>query len=149
MSPSDGLHIVPIGRVENKYDDVAKASWGKVRSFILINEKFEEALKGLADFSHIFVLGWLHLFPDDLRNRTSAFPRGDSTLPELGSFALRGARPNPISVTVCKLLKIEKNKILVEGLDLVNNTPVLDIKPYIPEYDSNSAAGLPEWAYEN
>lgn len=149
MSPSDGLHILPIGHVENKYDDLAKVSWGRVRSFILINEKFEEALKGLADFSHIFVLGWLHLFPDDLRNRTSAFPRGDSTLPELGSFALRGARPNPLSVTVCKLLKIEKNKILVEGLDLVNNTPVLDIKPYIPEYDSNSTASLPEWAYEN
>ena len=149
MSHLDGLHIVPIGRVENKHDDVTKASWAKVKSSILIHEKFVDALNGLGGFSHIFVIGWLHLFPDDLRNRMSAFPRGDSALPELGSLALRGARPNPFSVTVCKLLKVDRNSVRVEGLDLVDGTPVLDIKPYIPEYDSNSTAILPEWAYEN
>jgi tRNA (Thr-GGU) A37 N-methylase len=50
---------------------------------------------------------------------------------------------------VCKLLKVDRNSVRVEGLDLVDGTPVLDIKPYIPEYDSNSTAILPEWAYEN
>lgn len=148
MSISDSLSVAPIGYVENKHDDVTQTSWDKVKSSILIDENFTEALSGLGGFSHIFVIGWLHLLPDRLRNRTLAFPRGDLTLPELGSFALRGARPNPISVTVCKLLKIDGNNILVQGLDLVNTTPVLDIKPYIPEYDSNSSASLPDWAYE-
>ena len=148
MSDSDSLSLTPIGYVENKYDDVTQISWTKVKSSIVLHENFTETLNGLEGFSHIFVIGWLHLFPDHLRNRTAAFPRGDSMLPQLGSFALRGARPNPISVTVCKLLKIDGNNILVQGLDLVNTTPVLDIKPYIPEYDSNSSASLPDWAYE-
>lgn len=107
----------------------------------------EEALLGLADYSHIIVVGWLNLIPTGLRGRTQAYPSGDSRLPLQGSLALRGgARPNPVSVTVCRLLHIEGTTLHVEGLDLVDGTPVLDVKPYIAHYDAVSSATLPKWA---
>ena len=66
----------------------------------------------------------------------------------MGAFALRGSRPNPVSVTVCKLVAVSDNTLVVSGLDLVNGTPILDLKPYISEYDSVQGAGLPDWAYQ-
>ena len=83
---------------------------------------------------------------DDLRERRQAHPGGDDRLPLLGSFALRGARPNPLAVTVCRLRGIEGSTLRVEGLDLVDGTPVLDVKPYIAVYDAVPDAKLPRWA---
>src|SRR3989344_5347939 len=65
---------------------------------------------------------------------------------EVGIFACRcPARPNPIAITTVKLIKRNKNKIIVEGLDVLNNTPVLDIKPYWSQYDLAENAKVPEW----
>jgi len=64
-----------------------------------------------------------------------------------GALALRGgARPNPISVTVCRLHSVEGATLHFEGLDLVDGTPVLDVKPYLAPYDSEPKASIPRWA---
>ena len=137
----------PIGVVAGAGDDVARQDWSRVRSEVRLHPEHAEALLGLDAYSHVVVVGWLHQIPDALRARQQAYPAGDERLPLQGALALRGgARPNPISVTVCRLLAIEGTTLRLEGLDLVDGTPVLDVKPYVAHYDAAFAASIPRWA---
>ena len=141
------ISIPPIGVVRNGEDDVGRQDWWRVRSAIDLRPELAEALLGLDCFSHVIVVGWLDRVPPGLRERRQAHPAGDERLPLLGALALRGgARPNPLAVTVCRLLGIEGATLRVEGLDLVDGTPVLDVKPYVAAYDALSEAKLPGWA---
>jgi tRNA (adenine37-N6)-methyltransferase len=142
------ITLTPIGRVVSDERDPARADWSRVRSEVVVDgaPNLDAALLGLADYSHVIVVGWLHEIPEELRQRRQAYPSGDERYPLQGALALRGARPNPISVTVCKLLGIEGATLRLEGLDLVDGTPVLDVKPYIAFYDAEPKATLPRWA---
>jgi len=153
------IEVVPIGRVacdeRDALNDVARLDWSRVRSAIVLDEAahpgIAEALLGLEDYSHVIVVAWLDRIPEDLRARRRAYPGGDDRLPLQGSLALRGgARPNPIAVTVARLLAIditgEGATLRVEGLDLVDGTPILDVKPYIAHYDAVPKATIPKWA---
>jgi tRNA-Thr(GGU) m(6)t(6)A37 methyltransferase TsaA len=143
----EALNLTPIGAVLNGQHDVARGDWSRQRSEIRLAEEHAERLLGLADYSHVIVLGWLHEVPQELRGRPTAYPAGDERLPLQGALALRGgARPNPISFTVCRLIEIDDATLTVEGLDLVDGTPVLDVKPYIAFYDARPDATLPRWA---
>jgi len=141
------IEIRPIGVVRNGEADVGRLDWSRVRSTVELAPDLLGALLGLEDYSHVIVVGWLDRIPAELRGRRQAYPAGDERLPLQGALALRGgARPNPISVTVCRLRGIEGARIEVEGLDLVDGTPVLDVKPYIAHYDAEPKAKLPKWA---
>ena len=140
------IEIAPIGVVRSGERDVRRQDWSRVRSEVELHPELADALSGLDGFSHVIVVGWLDQIPDELRERRQAYPGGDERLPLLGSFALRGARPNPLAVTVCRLRGIEGSTLRVEGLDLVDGTPVLDVKPYIAVYDAVPDAKLPRWA---
>jgi tRNA-Thr(GGU) m(6)t(6)A37 methyltransferase TsaA len=141
------ITLEPIGSVAGAGDDVGRVDWAGVRSEIRLREGLGEALLGLADYSHVIVIGWLDRIPDELRARRRAYPAGDERYPLQGALALRGgARPNPLSVTVCRLLAVDGDTLRVEGLDLVDGTPVLDVKPYIAHYDAVPKATLPKWA---
>ena len=143
---STSITLRPIGVVRNAEADAARLDWSRVRSRIVLADGLAGALLGLADYSHVIVVGWLHQLPEAMRERRQAYPSGDDRYPLQGALALRGARPNPLSVTVCRLLKIEGATIEVEGLDLVDGTPVLDVKPYIAAYDAVPKASIPRWA---
>jgi tRNA-Thr(GGU) m(6)t(6)A37 methyltransferase TsaA len=144
---NEEIRLEPIGYVANGEPDVARQDWSRVRSEVRLREGLGAALLGLRDYSHVIVLGWLDRIPDELRARLQAYPVGDERLPLQGALALRGgARPNPISFTVCQLRGIEGDTLLLEGLDLVDGTPVLDVKPYIAYYDAVPKAKLPKWA---
>ena len=144
---NEEIHLEPIGYVANGEPDVARQDWSRVRSEVRLHEGLGAALVGLRDYLHVIVLGWLDRIPDELRARLQAYPAGDERLPLQGALALRGgARPNPISFTVCQLRGIEGDTLLLEGLDLVDGTPVLDVKPYIAYYDAVPKAKLPKWA---
>lgn len=139
--------VVPIGVVRNGESDHARQDWRGVRSRIELRADLEAALLGLAGYSHVIVIGWLHGIPHELRTRLQAYPSGDTRLPLQGALALRGgARPNPISFTVCRVRSVTGATLEVEGLDLIDGTPVLDVKPYIAFYDSEPKASLPKWA---
>ncbi len=143
----EALVITPIGRVRSRERDVRRQDWSGVRSEVELLPELGATLAGLEGFSHVIVVGWLDQIPDELRARRQAHPGGDERLPLLGALALRGgARPNPIAVTVCRLRGIEGATLRVEGLDLVDGTPVLDVKPYIAVYDAVPDAELPGWA---
>ena len=140
------IEITPIGVVRGRERDVRRQDWSRVRSEIELRPELADALVGLDGFSHVIVVGWLDQIPAELRERRQAYPGGDERLPLLGSFALRGARSNPVAVTVCRLRGIKGATLRVEGLDLVDGTPVLDVKPYIAVYDAVPEAKLPRWA---
>lgn len=143
----EALSVEPIGFVRNGERDAARQDWRGVRSRIELRADLEGALLGLADYSHVMVLGWLHEIPDELRNRVQAYPSGDTRLPIQGALALRGgARPNPVSMTVCRLRKVEGATLEVEDLDLIDGTPVIDVKPYVAFYDAVPKASIPKWA---
>ena len=143
----DPIPVVPIGSVRSDERDLRREDWSGVRSRIELRPELAAALDGLEGFSHVIVVGWLDRIPAQLRERRRAHPMGDERLPLLGALALRGgARPNPIAVSVCRLLAIAGAALELEGLDLVDGTPVLDLKPYIAVYDALPDATLPEWA---
>ena len=142
---SASITLQSIGLVRNGETDAARLDWSRVRSRIVLSDGLADALLGLSDYSHVIVVGWLHELPEAMRARHQAYPSGDERYPLQGALALRGARPNPLSVTVCRLLKIEGEIMEVEGLDLVEGTPVLDVKPYIAAYDAVSKASIPKW----
>ena len=141
------ISLSPIGIVINGEHDVARGDWSRQRSEIRLHDGFEERLLGLDDYSHVIVIGWLHEIPEELRGRPAAYPGGNDELPLQGALALRGgARPNPLSVTICELGDIHGTTLVVQGLDLVDGTPILDLKPYIAFYDARPDATLPRWA---
>jgi tRNA-Thr(GGU) m(6)t(6)A37 methyltransferase TsaA len=132
------------GRIEAIDDD-----WGKERAAIVLDEaRFSaEAVAGLGAFSHIEVVFHFHQVAEDKVQYAARHPRGNTDWPKIGIFAQRGkARPNRIGVTVCRLASIEGMRIEVEGLDAIDGTPVLDIKPYMRDFAPRGAVREPDWA---
>lgn len=139
--------VKPVGFVINniKRKQVPGYDWWGVVSRIKVDDKFSEALEGLEGYSHIIVIYWLHQ-ADAARMTLKVHPRGDKKLPLVGLFASRSPyRPNPVGEKLVRLLKRQDNILWVEGLDAIDSTPVIDIKPYIPGYDSAADATVPEW----
>lgn len=111
---------------------------------IVLREELAPALKGIEEWSHLFVVFWMH----QLAGRTcplTTHPRRRPDLPEVGVFAARGReRPNPIGLAVVELLKREGNVLTVRQLDAYDGSPVLDIKPY-DQYDVVAKPRAPQW----
>jgi tRNA-Thr(GGU) m(6)t(6)A37 methyltransferase TsaA len=99
---------------------------------IELNERFSQGLKDVESSSHLLVLYWMDKARRDLILQA---PRHYAT--QRGTFALRSpVRPNPIAVSVVKLVKVSGTKLTVVGLDCLDGTPLLDIKPYFASTDS-------------
>lgn len=141
------ISVTPIGWVRNRVNDPYRHDWSGVRSRLILREELAEALAGLEGFSHLIVICWLDRVPEAERQLMQVHPAGDRALPVRGVLALRTQhRPNPIAVSVVAVEGIEGAVVRVSGLDAVDRTPVLDLKPYIPHYDSVPDARLPTWA---
>jgi tRNA-Thr(GGU) m(6)t(6)A37 methyltransferase TsaA len=138
------INLEPVGFV--KTEAVGKEVRDKnMISQLIFREELTEALEGVEDFSHLFVLFWLHEMSDEDRLLMKVRPRGRSDMPLLGIFATRTPhRPNPIGLTRVKLLNVEGNIATVQGLDAYDGTPVLDIKPF-DSWDTTEDFKVPEW----
>ena len=140
------IDLVPIAVVRNSIKELKRDDCQTVVSEIIVNEDLEEALDQIEGFSHIVVLYWMHLLPPSQRSVMKVHPRGKLDLPLVGVLATRSpARPNPIGMSTVELLEHRNNVLKVVGLDAVDGTPVLDIKPYIPGSDSSAKAKTPGW----
>lgn len=119
--------------------------WEKVVSDIVVNSSLTEALDGLEEFSHIVVLFWMHQAAAG-QPPLKIHPMGKPELPLVGLFATRSPhRPNPVGETTVRLLQRQGNILKVEGLDAIDGTPVIDIKPYISGYYPATNAKVPQW----
>lgn len=113
---------------------------------IHINDEYEGIADGIEDFSHILVLYWPHLTPPESRTLKKVHPVGRRDYPLVGVFATCSpARPNPILVTTVRLVGRRKNTLVVQGLEAVDGSPVVDIKPYVKSYYSAEDVQTPEW----
>lgn len=141
---SDRIILQPIGYVRTKA--VGDHVKDKVHlSEIVLDWKLTQALDGIEEFSHVFVLFWLHEISNEKRKMLKIHPRGRQDMPLLGVFAARtNIRPNPIGLTLCELVKVDGNVLTIRGLDAYDKTPVLDIKPY-DSWDCAPNARMPEW----
>jgi tRNA-Thr(GGU) m(6)t(6)A37 methyltransferase TsaA len=144
MKDSEPIQMTPIGLVKTS----ASHESVKTRqhtSKIILRTDLTDALEGLTDFSHIFVIFWLHGVSAVQRKTLKVHPRGRQKLPLLGAFATRTPlRPNPIGLTIAELIHIEHNIVTVRGLDAYDGTPVLDLKP-VDMWDTNLKLRVPEW----
>lgn len=147
------IQIKPIGVVHVDVDDeTIRNSWSGVKGVIEVFREYADGLHGIDGFSHLILIAYLHKVTDDQRRilkvRPKRFLRFNikiSDLPEVGVFCTDSPhRPNPIALTIVKLIKRENLCLHVDGLDLFNETPILDIKPYTASRRVNNIC-TPEW----
>ena len=142
---SKKLTLTPIGKVRNSVNNPRQRGWASVVSDLVLEERYAEALDGIEDFSHVLVIFWIDRAkaPQSLREHV----QGRKELPVVGLFARRApSRPNPIGVTAVQVVRRRKNILTVKGLDAIDGTPLLDIKPYTPAFDRVNNARVPGWS---
>ncbi len=139
------IHMQPIGVLHNSFETRIPAGWENDLAKLTINEKWLPALEGVEDFSHLIVLFWLHNIPRR-GTKCKTHPQGRQDLPEVGIFATRSPyRPNPIGLQVVELVAREGNVLTLRGIDALDGSPVLDIKPYLKRGDCVLETRIPKW----
>jgi tRNA-Thr(GGU) m(6)t(6)A37 methyltransferase TsaA len=145
------ISVKPIGIVHSPRKEMKDDFWGSVISEIELDSSLftEEALYGLKDFSHIEVIFYMHKVNHEKIQFGARHPRNRTDWPKVGIFGQRAkARPNQLGVSRCRLLKVEGLKLTVQALDAIDQTPVLDIKPYMEEFGPIGVVHQPEWSRE-
>ena len=146
MTGDKRIALKPIGTVKNGLTDVDPDSANSLISEIIINGEHDEALEGIEQFSHLIIVFWMHKIPPAKRCLKKVHPRGRQDVPMRGVLATRTPyRPNPVGIKTVKLLERHGSTLKVMGLDALDGTPVLDIKPYDPGYDGVPEATVPNW----
>jgi tRNA-Thr(GGU) m(6)t(6)A37 methyltransferase TsaA len=142
--PVEPVTYRPIGVVRTRVREPRPGNWQETRSDIVLADAFTGALDGIDGFSHLIVVFDIDRVPQEER-RLRVVTGTDSL--ERGVLATRSQlRPNPIGVSVVQLLALSPGCLQVRGLDAIDGTPVLDVKPYLPQFDSVAGASLPDWA---
>tara|TARA_Y100000310_G_scaffold281722_1_gene302424 strand:- start:54810 stop:55250 length:441 start_codon:yes stop_codon:yes gene_type:complete len=139
----EDINLKPIGFVKNNIKEARFGNFTEEISEIIVEEKFTDALNNIEGYSHIIIVFWM----DKVKEYTLTHrPQGNPDVPVVGIFSCRcPQRPNPIAITTVKLIEHKGNKIKVKGLDVLDGTPVIDIKPYWPQYDKVEDDKVPEW----
>jgi tRNA (Thr-GGU) A37 N-methylase len=143
--------IEAVGRVRGGREAALDDDWGGSRARIELDPKrfTAEALAGLDSFSHAEVLFLFDRVPEDEVEHGARHPRGRTDWPKVGIFAQRGKdRPGRIGVTVCKIVRVEGLAVEVEGLDAIDGSPVLDLKPVMTGFLPRGEVREPHWARE-
>ena len=138
-----------IGVVISPVTEGVDENWGGIISEIRLNEKYVSGLRGLEEFSHVLILFYMHRYSFDPNADLVRRPQGRMDMPQIGIFTQRAKhRPNPIGVTAVELLKVEGDTLVVRGLDAIDGSPIIDVKPYFPIFDCKVDARTPDWVDE-
>jgi tRNA (adenine37-N6)-methyltransferase len=146
---SDTYALTAVGHVAGGRAEVRDDDWGAERAVIRLDaaQFGPEALAGLDAFSHLEVVYLFDRVDPGAVERGARHPRGNPDWPRVGIFAQRAKdRPNRLGVSRCRLLGVDGLDVAVAGLDAVDGTPVLDIKPYMNEFAPQEPAHQPAWA---
>ncbi len=143
------MEFRPIGFVKSPVTEPLDENWGNVVSRIHLTEPWGGGLRGLEEFSHLVIVFHMHQAAHDPKTDLLRRPRGRADMPEVGIFAQRAKhRPNPVGITAVRLLEIQGSTLIVKGLDAIDGSPVIDIKPYVPDFDRVSRPRVPKWMKE-
>jgi tRNA-Thr(GGU) m(6)t(6)A37 methyltransferase TsaA len=146
------ITLKPIGVTHTKGSDADVREQGDLEGELEIFSEFVDGLEGIDGYSHLFVIVYLNRLRPEQIGPLKVKPRGLvrrgfklEELPELGVFALDSpTRPNPIGLTLVRVIRREGNRIFVAGLDFFDGTPILDIKGYRAQYRSENFT-VPDW----
>ena len=140
------MEFRPIGFVKSPVTEPVDENWGDIVSRIHLTEPWGRGLKGLEEFSHLMIVFHMHQAAHNPQTDLVRPPRGRADMPEVGIFAQRAKhRPNPMGITAVRLLEIQGSTLVGRGLDAIDGSPVLDIKPYVPEFGQVAKPKVPEW----
>jgi tRNA (adenine37-N6)-methyltransferase len=140
------IGVVSSARTDQEVDD----GWDAVTATITLTDRFSpDALAGLDEFSHVEIVYLFNQVDPEAAQLVSRHPRSNPDWPKVGIFAQRAKmRPNRIGVTVCRLLGVDGMVLNVGGLDAIDGTPVLDIKPYMAEFGPRGDVHQPVWSHD-
>lgn len=127
---------------------MSQGGWARVESTLRFRPEYVDGLQGLSAYSHVLVVFFLDRAQGfDPAKQLLRRPRGLESLDPVGVFAQRTKyRPNPLGITAAELLGVDGDAVRVRGLDALDGTPVLDVKPYMPMFDRRDGVTLPPWA---
>ncbi|WP_035434729.1 tRNA (N6-threonylcarbamoyladenosine(37)-N6)-methyltransferase TrmO [Bacillus sp. UNC322MFChir4.1] len=142
------ITIKPVAYVHNSREEMRDDNWGCVVSVIeLTDELNESALQGIEDFSHLEVIFYFDKVSDDKVQYEARHPRNNPNFPKVGIFSQRGKnRPNKLGVTTVELIEHTGNKLVVKGLDAIDGTPIIDIKPVMKEFLPKNEIKQANWS---
>ena len=142
------ITIKPIAYVRNSRTEVEDDNWGSIVSEIeLVDELKESSLQGIEDFSHLEIIFFFDKVADNNIQFEARHPRNNKEYPKVGIFAQRGKnRPNKLGVTTVELLESNNKKLIVKGLDAIDGTPIIDIKPVMKEFLPKGEVKQPNWS---
>ena len=150
MTAND-YRVTPIGWVRSPRAEPIDDDWGPIESTIALDgERFgPDVVAGLGDFSHIEVVFLFDRVDEAKINLGARHPRNREDWPLVGIFAQRAkARPNRLGITTCDLIGVDGLDVRVRGLDAIDGTPVLDIKPHVREFGPRGEVRQPAWISE-
>jgi tRNA-Thr(GGU) m(6)t(6)A37 methyltransferase TsaA len=144
------INLEPIGHVRSTRRELLDDDWDSVPATIELTAAFApEALDGLEDFSHAEVIFHFDRVAEAGIERRARHPHGNTQWPRVGIFAQRAKdRPNRLGSTIVEIVKRDGHVLTVRGLDAVDATPVLDIKPVMTEFLPRTAVRQPAWSHE-
>ncbi|KDA03975.1 SAM-dependent methyltransferase [Hyphomonas oceanitis] len=148
---SDPFLMSPVGHVRCDRTEAIDDDWDSVPARIELDTSvFDlEALMGLETFSHAEVIFLFDQVPDAKIVTGARHPRGNTDWPKIGIFAQRGKnRPNRLGATVCEILSVDGTVLHLKGLDAIDGTPVLDIKPVMSGFQPRGTLREPGWSKE-
>lgn len=135
----------PIGYVENNVQSKKYVSWGEDISRIILEKEYYTGLSGLEEFTHTIIIYYLDKAIYKREEHLQRRPQNRNDMPLVGIFSQRGKdRPNQIGMTSVQIMSVDEKSLVIKGLDAINGTAVLDIKPYYPVYDKKDAI-VPDW----
>ncbi len=143
------IEISPVAYVKNIRKEITDDNWGEVVSDLVLVDKLPpESLLGLEEFSHAEIIFYFNRTIDtDIK--FTRHPRNNRNFPLTGIFAQRGKdRPNHIGITISEIVGVNGNILTVKGLDALDGTPVIDIKPVLKEFFPSAEIKQPVWSSE-
>ena len=140
--------IKPVAFVNNTRKEILDDNWGSIISTIELVETINESsLKGINEFSHLEIIFYFDKVSDDKIQYEARHPRNNKDYPEVGIFAQRGKnRPNKLGVTIVELVEVNNRVLKVKGLDAIDGTPIIDIKPVMKEFLPKGKVSQPSWS---
>ncbi len=144
------IELQPIAFVKNSRTSLADDHWGEIVSEIQLADNLPaSALAGLADFSHVEVIFYFDQVKSEQIITAAEHPRENRDWPKVGIFAQRKkSRPNRLGLTTAKIVSVDGRCLTVKGLDAIDGSPVLDLKPVMQEFLPREAIQQPGWSHE-
>jgi tRNA-Thr(GGU) m(6)t(6)A37 methyltransferase TsaA len=144
------ISLTPIGYVTGGRREALDDNWASEIATIELTDAFTaEALMGLGEFSHVEIVFCFHKVAEESIETGARHPRGNPAWPMVGIFAQRGKhRPNRLGVSVARIVSCGGRTLVVSGLDAIDGTPVLDIKPVMSEFLPQGEIRQPVWSHD-